>query len=197
MKCLKYGLSAFAMLVLTACAGTNFQKPADQSWTLGKTTKGEILQKMGSPVRTGVVTKNDQQLDQIVYVYAEGVSGSAAYPGVNPARSLTYSFTGNTLAGQEFISSFKVDATDWDESKVPQILKGQSTRAEVISLLGKPSGEVIYPIIKNKDEQALVYAYAQAKGTVFNMSFYNKLLIVSFNAQNVVSDLEFVSNGNK
>ena len=52
------------------------------------------------------------------------------------------------LVAQEFVSSFQADATEYDESKVGAIVKGRTTRAEVLALLGRPNGEAIYPVIK-------------------------------------------------
>lgn len=44
-------------------------------------------------------------------------------------------------------------------------------------------------------ETAIIYSYAQAKGTVLDMKFHNKVLLVSFDAKDVVTDVEFVSSG--
>jgi len=43
----------------------------------------------------------------------------------------------------------------------------------------------------------VIYSYSHAKGSAFNMKFYNKSLIVSFDAAGVVTDLEYASNGEK
>lgn len=69
--------------------------------------------------------------------------------------------------------------------------------AEVVTLLGPPNGKGIYPFIKKSDETAYVYSYSHAKGNAFNMQFYSKSLIVSFDAAGVVSDVEYTSSGEK
>lgn len=110
---------------------------------------------------------------------------------------MVFSAFNDVLVGQEFLSSFPQDATEFDESKIPAIVKGKTTRAEVVAALGKPNGEAIYPVIKKQDEKAVVYSYSHVKGTVFNMKFYSKSLVVSFGQNDVVSDVEFASTGEK
>jgi outer membrane protein assembly factor BamE (lipoprotein component of BamABCDE complex) len=116
---------------------------------------------------------------------------------VVPARAMVFSTFNDVLVGQEFQSSFPNDATEFDETKVSAINKGKSTRSEVLALLGSPSGEAIYPLIKNKAEKGILYGYSHVKGSVFNMKFYSKLLIISFDANDVVTEVDYTSSGEK
>ena len=188
-------LVALATL-LSACAGTDFVRPAEGVLVLGKSTQADVTAKMGSPYQTGDLTKNEKQLKVAHYAYAS-TGGDSAYPEVTPARVMAFTFYNDTLTSQEFISSFKQDSTDFDGSKVPSIVKGKSTSAEVIALFGKPTGEAIYPVIKGMDDRAYIYSYSQAKGSVFNMKFHQKSLAVSFNGAGVVTDVEYVSTGDR
>jgi hypothetical protein len=97
---------------------------------------------------------------------------------------------GEKLVAEEFVSSFPNDAIDFDEPKVSSIVKCKTTKAEVLTLLGKANGSDIYPFIKTQGETALLYSYGHAKGSAFNMKFYNKSLSVSFNAASVATDVE-------
>ena len=101
------------------------------------------------------------------------------------------------LVAEEFVSSFPNDATEFDETKIPGIVKGKSTKSEVLAGLGKPNGAGVYPFIKTKGETAVIYSYAHAKGNAFNMKFYSKTLIVSFDANGIVSDVEYTANGER
>lgn len=188
--------SLAAALVFSGCAGTNFVRPDSGTFALGKSTSAEVAQKMGNPLQNGEMTKNEKLIKVAKYAYAEG-AGQGTYPGVVPARAITFSFFEDKLVGQEFMSSFKTDSTDFDGTKIPGIVKGKSTRNDVTALLGKPTGEAIYPMIKSKDDSALIYGYSQAKGSVFDMKFHNKVLVVSFNGQGIVTDVEYVSSGDK
>jgi outer membrane protein assembly factor BamE (lipoprotein component of BamABCDE complex) len=190
-------LAALGVAVaLTGCAGTNFKRPEPQALQVGKSTSADVTRVMGPPSQTGESLRNGTKLKVARYAYAEGAS-AGMYPGVVPARAMALLTSDNLLVAQEFVSSFKDDATDFDDSKVTAILKGKSTRAEVLALMGKPSGDAVYPFIRNQGESALLYSYAQAKGSVFDMKFHSKMLVVSFDAADVVTDIEFTSNGTK
>lgn len=185
---------ATVAIALSGCAGTDFVRPAEGDLTLGKTTSAQVKAKLGDPRQTGEMTKNERQVKVMQYAYA-ATAGESGYPGVTPARSQAYFFYNDVLAGHEFVSSFKSDLTDFDGSKVASIAKGKSKKSEVVALLGRPSGEAIYPIIKGQDDRAIVYTYRQFKGTVFTPKFHTKSLVVSFNSADVVTDVEYTVTG--
>ncbi|MDR1423553.1 MAG: hypothetical protein LBI92_02965 [Azoarcus sp.] len=189
-------LLAIGALLVSGCAGTNFVKPDPASFTLGQTTKQEVIKQMGKPYRIGSMLKNGVTLETTVYAYARS-GGAALYPRVIPARSQGFYYLNGTLVGTEFTSSFKDDATDFDEAKVGMIEKEKTTRAEVVQLLGTSGGEYIFPLAANPNDRALVYLYSQTKGSAFNLRFYNKTLIVSYNAQGIVTNVEYTAQGNK
>jgi len=188
--------TVLALAFLSGCAGTNFKRPEANALQVGVSTQADVVRVMGTPMQTGEVLKNNQKIKSTRYAYAEG-AGAGRYPGVVPARAMVFSTFNELLVGQEFVSSFPQDATEFDESKVPQVVKGKTTRADVHGIFGKPNGEVVYPIIKNAGERADVYSYSHAKGSVFDMKFYSKALIVSYDPSGIVSDVEFSSAGEK
>jgi hypothetical protein len=85
---------------------------------------------MGKPWRDGTETKNEKMVKMITYAYAD-VGGKPLHQGVTPGRSLELNFYNEILVGQKFRSSWAEDNTDFDEKKVPNIVKGKTTRAEV------------------------------------------------------------------
>ncbi|MFN7727206.1 MAG: hypothetical protein ACK5QH_19300 [Rubrivivax sp.] len=183
--------------LLVGCAGTDFKRPTPEALQVGKSTAAQVTAAMGGPApQTGEVLRNGEKLKSARYAYAEG-AGTGKYPGVVPARAMLFLLHNDLLVTEEFVSSFQNDATDFDDSKVSAIVKGKTTRAEVIQLLGTPNGNAVHPFVKNKGESAVIYSYSHAKGSAFNMKFYNKSLIVSFDAAGVVTDLEYASNGEK
>jgi hypothetical protein len=188
--------AAATVAILSGCAGTNFKRPDAQALQVGKSTTADVARVMEGAGQAGEALKNEQKIKTMRYAYAEG-AGTGRYPGVVPARAQVFYTFNDTLVGQEFISSFPQDATEFDDAKMTAIVKGKTTRTQVLSTLGKPNGEAIYPLIKTKGESAIIYSYAHAKGNAFNMKFYNKALTVSFGPNEVVSDVEFVSNGEK
>lgn len=181
---------------LVGCAGTNFKRPDPGALEVGKSTAAQVAQVMGAPQQTGESLRNGEKLKMHRYAYAEG-TGTGKYPGVVPARAMVFLTHNDLLVAEEFVSSFPNDATDFDDSKVSAIVKGKTSRNEVQALLGKPNGRGVYPFIKTRGESADIYSYSHAKGSVFNMKFYAKTLIVSYDARGIVSEVEFTSNGEK
>ena len=192
----KFLLSLAAVALLAGCAGTNFKRPDPGALEVGKSTSAKVAQVMGPAPQVGEALRNGEKLKVHRYAYAEG-AGTGKYPGVVPARAMVFLTHNDLVVADEFVSSFPNDATEFDESKIPGIVKGKTTRSEVVAMLGKPNGSGVYPYIKTKGESASIYSYSHAKGNAFNMKFYSKLLIVSFNQAGLVTDIEYSSNGEK
>ena len=182
--------------LLAGCAGADFKRPEPTSLKLGESHAADVTRVMGPATRTGESTVNGQQIKTQTYAYAN-TTGDTLYSGVTGARSQAFSLWNDTLVGESFVSSFKVDGTDFDDKKVPGIVKGTSTKADVIGMLGKPTGHAIYPVVKTQGNSAIVYQYTQVKGSPFNMSVYSKTLTVELDPKDVVADVTFVSNGSK
>lgn len=186
----------FTAVVLAGCAGTDFKRPGPEAFALGKSTEADVTQVLGKPRQTGEVLQDGKKLHEIGYAYALN-TGVGAYPGVIGARSQSYTFYNDVMVKNDFNSSFATDVTDFDENKVSQIVKGQSTKADVIKVFGKPTGEAIYPVAKNAGDDALLYTYSQVSGSAFNLKFYKKNLIVYLNANGVVAEVAYTSSGSK
>jgi hypothetical protein len=196
MRIQRFCLAIALTLSLAACAGTNFKRPTPGALDLGRSTSTQVTQLMGTPAQTGELLRNGEKLRVVRYAYAEG-AGAGKYPGVTPARAIAFFFHNDVLVAEEFVSSFPVDATDFDESKIPSIVKGKTTMDELTALLGRPTGNAVYPFIKNKGERAVLYSYTHVKGAPFNMRMYLKSLAVSFDSSGVVSEIEYTSSGEK
>lgn len=187
---------ALAALAVTGCAGTNFQRLTADNFIPGQDSSETIKSKLGKPYQEGVITKNDKQLKTMSYAYAS-TSGKAAYKGVTATRSQGFYFFDDKLVGHEFTSSWAEDSTDFDESKLSAIKKGETTISEAIELLGQPGGEYIYPMTPTANEKAKIYTYNQAKGSAFNMKFFLKTLLLTYNEAGVVTNVEYTEQGNK
>ena len=191
----RWGLAVAALLV-SGCAGTDFVRPDTSFLVNGQTTYAQIVARMGMPRREGTVLKNDKTVNTATYAYATA-GGQPHHTGVTPARAIGFYLLGGTLVGHEFISSFAEDHSDFDENRVKDIVKGKTTRAELTQMLGRPSGAYIYPMIKAQTGEAAVYAYAETTGSVFNLKFFRKTLVVTFDAAGVATDVEYASSGNQ
>jgi hypothetical protein len=193
----RVSITVFIAVFLTACAaGTDFKRIEINQLTYGSDTPETIKQKLGKPYNEGTITKNEKQFKTMSYAYASG-RGSAAYQGVTPGRSQGFYFFQNELVGHEFTSSWEVDSTDFDESQISEIKKGNTTIQEVIGLLGSPNGEYIFPLATNETEKAKVYLYSQVKGSAFSMKFYRKVLIVTHDENGIITEVDYVSSGER
>src|SRR5262249_18366191 len=124
------------------------------------------------------------------YSYASA-GGTPLVDGVTPARTIGFLFRGSLLVGYQFVSSFRDDHTDFDESRVKDIRKGETTEAQVQAMLGRPAGFVRYPIVKEETHRSLVYMYTQVKGSAFNLKVHIERLVVDLAPNGVVADVQF------
>jgi len=182
----------FVILFVTSCAGRNFVRPEPESLILGKTSHQEIINRFGKPYQEGTELKNEKTVKTMSYAYAT-VGGSPLFTGVTPARAMGFYFLDETLVGYEFLSSFKEDNSYFDVDNINKIKKNETSRDQVIELMGQPSGRYLYPLIKNKDNKAIVYSYTHSKG---NRS-YHQLLVISLDNNGIVTDVSFTSSGQK
>lgn len=194
----RLSLVVLTALTLGACAaGRDFARPGPADLVLGKATSVELTQRLGStPQQQGTSQKNGEEVTSMSYAYAHG-GQAPLVAGVTPSRGINLHFQKGILVGHEFLSSFAADASDFDETKVSQLQKGKTTRVEVEGVMGKPTGEYIFPMIKDPTGSGLFYGYTQVKGSAFNMKLHRKILIVTLDKAGVVSDIDLQVNGER
>lgn len=188
MKLIRVFAVIAALVALGGCA-TNFVRPPSESLTLGKSTSADIIKLAGKPTSQNDNFKiNGETTKVLSYYYNDG----AKFWGlIIPQRTLTYTLFNDTMVGEEFNSTMDGEKTEFDTSKANTIQKGKSTKDDVIALLGKPSGEVIYPVIKEKNSRGLVYAYSYARFAGILTSYNNYLLVVTVDDKNIVTDVSY------
>ncbi len=150
-KTLKLSVMLF-VVTLAGCVGADFDRVKQKKLELDQTTSEEVRARLGDPYKISAVNVYDEQ--QIVlwsYVYLSTI-GEADAEDVVPGRSQGFYFHNNILVGYHFTSSWKKDSTDFDSGKIKQIVKGESTKDEVVALLGKPRGKYVYPLIRSEDK---------------------------------------------
>ena len=181
---------ATALLVLTGCAGTNFVRPDTDAFRNGRTTYKEVIAKMGAPWREGTAIKNEKSVKSSSYAYAS-VGGKSLNPGVTAARGIDFFFHNDILVGHVFTSSWAEDNTNFDEKKAQNIVKGKTTRAEVVQMLGKPAGSYIHPMVKAPTGDAAVYLFVETRG----FTHFKKSLVVTFDPAGIANEIEYESVG--
>src|SRR5262249_14804436 len=149
-----------------------------------------LMPRSVSSQRKGSTLVNTVTLKTLTYSYASA-GGTPLVDGVTPARTIGFLFRGSLLVGYQFVSSFRDDHTDFDESRVKDIRKGETTEAQVQAMLGRPAGFVRYPIVKEETHRSLVYMYTQVKGSAFNLKVHIERLVVDLAPNGVVADVQF------
>jgi hypothetical protein len=179
-----------AALLLAGCAGTKFVRPAEGDLSLGKTSPEQAMAMLGKPYQEATGLTNGKSTRTLGYAYAS-MGAEPKNRGVTPVHGLTLVFHEDKLVSKAYLSNLKADATDFDDTQVPRLQVGKSTAADVVKLLGQPSGEAIYPAVKLPEGRAMLYTYQEMRG--FTPS--TKELIVVLDGRGTVADMEFKNQG--
>lgn len=175
--------------LLAACAGgREFVKPESDALVLGSTTYDQVVKSHGEPRRTGTFTQNGVPLRTLTYSHAVAIPFSTKLS----SRTLVFAFQGDTLVSYDYISSFAEDKNDvdLDEEKVKQLAKGDQ-KSKVLAILGKPTGEAIYPVASVRGGSLVRYSYMSTYRIPFNPTprVTRKVLRISFDANDVVTEI--------
>ena len=181
-----------ALVLAGACLlGADFSRPDPATFTLGTTTEVEIRERFGQPYGRSTTQVDNRQVTTLQYTYVEVRSTTI------PARTMTYTFHEGRLVGFDYSSSFVVDETAFDESIAKKIKRGETTRAEVLTLAGKPTGQFIYPSLQapSPGRRAYVYGYSRSERLPSDLTIEttHKVLTIAFDDQDVVLEYSLVT----
>lgn len=181
---------AILMSGCSAKVGQNFIKPNSDALILGQTTYIQAIEKVGKPYKEGIKTINNHQINEATYMYVD-TAGDGIEARVVPAKILTLSFADDKLVGQNFSSSFKIDNSDFDNSKVTTIKKGETTYSEVIAILGNPTGHKIAPLVASPSAKGISYGFSMTKTRIIGngTDSSTKTVEVEFDDKNIVSKI--------
>lgn len=187
-------LIALSLVVLSGCASQSLVRPAQDALTLGKSKSVDVISVVGMPptVKKDDVPVNGEKITVMTY---REFRGAKFWGMIAPQRTLTYSFHNDVLVGEEANSSFDEDSTEWNTGKVGQIVKGKSTKGDVLAVMGKPSGEFIYPLNKDKSGKSIVYAYTVTHHAGVFSPTSNYILVVSLDDKDVVTGVSYRKDG--
>ena len=186
----------FGLLMMGCAAGKNFTRPLSNNLEYGVTTLQQVIAQYGQPYNQSSVTENNEQIKILNYAYAHS-GGEPYFKGVTPARGMSFGFHENKLVSYNFTSSFKYDSTYYPEDIIDRITKSKTTKSELYKIIGNPIGHSIYPAIKEKDTVADVYNYGQTRMSGLTPKIYSQLLIVTYDTNDVISNIVFNTNGTK
>jgi outer membrane protein assembly factor BamE (lipoprotein component of BamABCDE complex) len=203
------------MLLVLGCSacvhaqGPQFAKPDPTKIVVGQTTREQVIAIYGEPtqqkssiITEGAVSNGSQSKTVFDAVSVPGNHALISYLRVESkppiagasllTRSVGFTFWNDRLVDEEFQSSFAEDASVFDETKMSAMRKGQTTRAELISALGEPSGTAIYPVVGVPDYQRLAYQYLRYDLSTRKSSV--KRLEILFDRSDRLVDYRFASD---
>ena len=187
------GLFGSLLIALTvgACAssGTNIQRVPEPQLLMGTTTQDEIVGRLGKPRQISDEVKNGQQVSTIVYTYATTYTTDSRVAGVASARSQSFSFHDGRLVGHNFTSNFESEKTDFDESAVPSFQEKVTTKADVVQVLGEPTGKQVYPLVDTAGDEAFLYVYGYVDTRKANFPVYREHLTIVFGPDGVAKKI--------
>jgi hypothetical protein len=173
-----------AALFATACSSTgrNFHRPSNQLLVLGQTTAADAVAALGEPSErridpgnAEIVTYFDEvkprpaslrrakvagDIENLRYSYTYATMTAVADHAVARLRLLELAFWKDRLIYYHFSSSFPEDSTDFDDSHVSSLVRGRTTRTDVLNRFGPPGGEAVYPQVAQPGMRLYIYQYA-------------------------------------
>jgi len=175
-----------AVLAAACLLGADFSRPDPASFTLGQTTEAEVRARFGKPSGEQATRIGGKLVTTLRYAYAEARSIAV------PVRTMAYAFHEGRLVGFDYMSSFAADQTGFDELAAKRIKRGETTRGEVLDLVGKPSGQFIYPstYANAPGRHADVYSHSRSEklsGGV-TLETTTKVLTVVYDERDVVAE---------
>ena len=177
-----------------ACGATDFVRPDPAELRVGQGTYSQVVATMGAPSSTREVLSNGEKIKTITYVSNTG--GEPLEAGVIPTRVIAFYFHQDHLVGQEFVSSFKADHTNFDDAKVAGFEKGKTTRSEILQALGKPTANYVKPMVKETSTDAIGYGYTTTSGSALTgLRVSTKLLSVAFDRNDKALEISYSAYG--
>ena len=154
------------LALLAGCysTGRQFVRPHLDAFELRRTTSGEIVAALGKPNTVASTTRNGERIERFQYQYftAQGFATGSGPVG----RTASYFFSDGVMVGYLYTSNYPGDSTDFDEAKAQTIVIGRSTQQDAESLLGRPVGRAVYPLIDSIEDTELRYSYIGGAGVM-------------------------------
>lgn len=193
-------LAVLCLVLLTAACGSvgrDFPAPANDELTLGQMKPAEAFKRFGEPFRKSVVASSGGNLNVQATDERPASLRPAAVEGVTQVWTYTYSvssgsrsmlliFWNDRLVFYNVASNFTDQSTNFEEGKVSQTRRGSTTYADVVALLGKPSGQGVFPVVATRGHRLVVYQYGKASSETRTVAF--KRLELALDARDVVVD---------
>lgn len=185
---------AFIVFLASCAGGRDFDRPAPGSLVVGETTKSEVLARYGQPWKTRSNKVNEHSIENLVYAYSDG--GDPLVTGVKPTRALDVFFQKGTLVGYAFMSSYKSDHTDFDETQVKRLKEGDGCD-KVAEIFGPAPTTFIYPMTNEQGTKVQSYGYPEVRTGMLSADLYVKSLSVVCDDSGTITAVNFAETGKR
>ena len=179
------------VLLMAGCADGPVLRSTSDSFVLGRTTLAEVAGHYGWASKSWDRIFRNKTVHIVMYLQASDSSDKPYRLGLSATRAARYYFVENILIGHDFDSSWASDTTDFDMTLIERVKEGQSTRAQVVDLLGKPVGYYKYPLIEEQAHEALVYLYQELAFTRPGVRANRKEVIIAVDQVGVVKSIKY------
>ena len=173
----------------------DFARPDLSASSATTVTEAAIIQQYGEPYSRGQLLKHGLMLRSLHYFRLTG--DWAAH--VRYKKQRWFFFSGDKYLGYSFLTGAPEEQIKFDDSKVPLIIKGKTSRSEVVAMLGLPNASLSYPATPDKTgsddstsapgDTMLDYGYrlSSLDGTWFDQ----KSLRIVFEASGIAKSVAF------
>lgn len=186
-------------------SGREFSRPTEKDVTLGQSTTAQIRERFGDPMSqkkvtvTKATTSGAKSMYEAapmdgtltLYNYFLGQSQGASPNQAVGAKIASFVFLDDKLYHYDFVSNFAQGGTAVDETKIKQLVRRKTTKAEVIALFGEPSGHAIYPMVLLPGTEKLIYLALNIDAV--HKEVEHKYLEILFDRSGTMVDYRFSS----
>lgn len=170
----------------TATRGREFTLESLGEIEVGTTKRHDILDALGDPTDAGFAIKNQFPYPVLLYQYVE------ASPSGVRSRQLRIGFaTDDRVVFYRFESNFEEDSSDFDMTRVRNLLPGKTTASDVARALGAPSGRD-FTFIDDKRYDVWLYGVARIEDVEHPVLKRVELL---FDERQILASLEAFGDG--
>jgi hypothetical protein len=158
----------------------------------------EIIRQLGQPFSRGQLLKHGQLVSTLNYFRLTGEWGDR----VRYRKRCLFFFADSKYLGFSYFSGAPQDQVSFDERQVANIIKGKTSKSEVLSMFGSPNAVLLYPATPDATgspdlaarEGDFLFDYGYHVFTLDGTWFENKDLRIVFDPNGIAKDVIFAAS---
>ena len=142
MRCAIWCVVGVLLAMSTGCAESKLTRANVRKVQLGQTTEGQLVATFGKPDLSEERSGSAGTSKLMRWRLNSGGDSMFGYRSMDLRYLVADAYNGRVRSWM-FVSTAEGDATKIRSSAVPQVVNGQSTRDDVLRLLGEPTGRAL------------------------------------------------------